>query len=91
MKLHHLLLAVFLAMASAPAAWADARGQAKEQVEFGILRFKAGEGAQIHSHPHEQIVYVLKGRMKVLSEAEVKSWIADTQAWLRRWPTLRAS
>jgi hypothetical protein len=28
---------------------------------------------------------------KVLSEAEVKSWIADTQAWLRRWPTLRAS
>jgi hypothetical protein len=27
---------------------------------------------------------------KVLSEAEVKSWIADTQAWLRRWPTLRA-
>lgn len=41
-----------------------------EQVEFGILRFKAGEGAQVHSHPHEQIVYVLKGRMKVLSEGE---------------------
>jgi quercetin dioxygenase-like cupin family protein len=41
-----------------------------EQVEFGILRFKAGEGAQIHSHPHEQVVYVLSGRMQVMTEGE---------------------
>ena len=31
-----LVFAVFVAMASAPNAWADQRGQAKEQVEFGI-------------------------------------------------------
>jgi quercetin dioxygenase-like cupin family protein len=38
------------------------------QVEFGILSFKAGQGAEVHAHPHEQIVYVLKGRMKVFTE-----------------------
>lgn len=36
MTSRHLALALFLALASAPSAWADARGQAKEQVEFGI-------------------------------------------------------
>ena len=36
MSPRHLALALFLALASAPTAWADARGQAKEQVEFGI-------------------------------------------------------
>jgi Tfp pilus assembly protein PilF len=36
MSSRHLVLALFLAVASAPEAWADARGQAKEQVEFGI-------------------------------------------------------
>jgi Tfp pilus assembly protein PilF len=37
MSSRHLVLVLFLALASAPAARAaDARGQAKEQVEFGI-------------------------------------------------------
>ena len=36
MTSRHLALALFLALASAPTAWADQRGQAKEQVEFGI-------------------------------------------------------
>jgi quercetin dioxygenase-like cupin family protein len=40
------------------------------QVELGILRFKAGEGAKVHSHPHEQIVFMLKGRMKVKTEGK---------------------
>jgi type IV pilus assembly protein PilF len=31
-----MALALFLALASALPVWADARGQAKEQVEFGI-------------------------------------------------------
>ena len=31
-----LALALLMALASAPAAWAEQRGQAKEQVEFGI-------------------------------------------------------
>jgi quercetin dioxygenase-like cupin family protein len=38
------------------------------QVEFSILRFKANEGAKIHAHPHEQVVYVLRGKMRVLTE-----------------------
>ncbi len=36
MSPRHLALAVFLALASASTAWAEQRGQAKEQVEFGI-------------------------------------------------------
>ena len=31
-----LALALFLALAAAPTAWAEQRGQAKDQVEFGI-------------------------------------------------------
>lgn len=38
------------------------------QVELAILRFNAGEGAKVHSHPQEQILYMLKGRMKVTTE-----------------------
>ena len=36
MSSRHLALALFLALASAPTAWAEQRGQAKQQVEFGI-------------------------------------------------------
>lgn len=36
MSSRHLALALVLALVSAPAAWADARGDAKKQVEFGI-------------------------------------------------------
>lgn len=35
------------------------------QVEFAILRFKKGEGAKVHWHPQEQILYMLKGRMQI--------------------------
>lgn len=36
MSIRPLALALLMAVASAPTAWADQRGQAKEQVEFGI-------------------------------------------------------
>ena len=36
MSSRHLALALFLAFASASTGWAEQRGQAKEQVEFGI-------------------------------------------------------
>jgi quercetin dioxygenase-like cupin family protein len=36
-----------------------------EQIEVGVLKYKAGEGAHEHSHPHEQIFVVLKGRMRM--------------------------
>jgi len=44
-----------------------------EQVELGLLRYKAGEGAQEHAHPHEQIFMVLSGkvRMTIAGEAFV--------------------
>ncbi len=42
------------------------------QVEFGILRFKAKEGAKMHAHPHEQVVYVIKGRMQVTTDGAVR-------------------
>jgi quercetin dioxygenase-like cupin family protein len=40
------------------------------QVEFAILRFKKGEGAKVHWHPQEQILYMLKGRMQIKSEGK---------------------
>ncbi len=36
-----------------------------EQVELGVLRYKAGEGAEEHSHPQEQIFLVLSGRVRM--------------------------
>jgi hypothetical protein len=36
MSLRPLVFALLLGLASVPTAWADQRGQAKEQVEFGI-------------------------------------------------------
>lgn len=35
-----------------------------EQIEVGLLRYKAGEGATTHAHPHEQIILVLSGRAR---------------------------
>lgn len=37
---------------------------AGEALEVGLLSFKGGEGANPHQHPHEQIVVVLKGRIR---------------------------
>jgi quercetin dioxygenase-like cupin family protein len=31
------------------------------QVEVGLLRYKAGEGAKEHAHPQEQVLLVLRG------------------------------
>src|SRR4026207_1916596 len=36
MSIRPLALALLMALSLAPAAWADVRGQAREQVEFGI-------------------------------------------------------
>jgi quercetin dioxygenase-like cupin family protein len=38
------------------------------QVEFAILRFRKGEGAKVHWHPQEQILYLLKGRMQIKTD-----------------------
>ena len=35
------------------------------QIEVGVLRFKAGEGANEHAHPHEQVLLVLSGRVRM--------------------------
>lgn len=41
-----------------------------EQIEVGFLRYKAGEGASPHSHPHEQVIYILDGRMAFTLDGE---------------------
>ena len=38
---------------------------AGEKLEMGRLTFEAGEGVVEHSHPQEQIMYVLSGKLKV--------------------------
>jgi quercetin dioxygenase-like cupin family protein len=35
------------------------------QVELGVLRYKAGEGANEHAHPHEQILLVVSGKCRL--------------------------
>lgn len=40
------------------------------QVELGILTYKAGEGAEEHSHPHEQIFLILSGKCQMTIAGE---------------------
>lgn len=42
------------------------------QIEVGRLRFKAGEGAVPHAHPQEQIMVVLRGRLRVVLDGEAR-------------------
>jgi len=42
-----------------------------EHIEIGVLKYKAGEGAQMHSHPHEQISIIISGRSRVTLDGEV--------------------
>lgn len=42
-----------------------------EHIEIGVLKYKAGEGANMHSHPHEQISIILSGRSRVTLDGEV--------------------
>lgn len=42
-----------------------------QHIEIGVLRYKAGEGASEHAHPHEQITIILKGRSRVTIAGEV--------------------
>ena len=42
-----------------------------QHIEIGLLRYKAGEGANEHSHPHEQITIILKGRSRVTIDGKV--------------------
>lgn len=42
-----------------------------QQVELGVLTYKAGQGAKMHAHPQEQIMLVMKGRMRMRLGDEV--------------------
>ena len=41
-----------------------------QSIEVGRLQFKRGEGASPHSHPQEQIMFVVSGRLKVTLEGK---------------------
>jgi quercetin dioxygenase-like cupin family protein len=41
-----------------------------EHLEIGILKYKAGEGAEVHAHPHEQIIICLSGRQRMTLNGE---------------------
>jgi quercetin dioxygenase-like cupin family protein len=40
------------------------------QVEVGLLRYKAGEGAKQHAHPHEQVLLVLSGKCRLTLDGQ---------------------
>ena len=42
----------------------------REYIEVGRLNFKAGEGAVEHAHPHEQVMYIISGKLAVDLEGE---------------------
>lgn len=43
-----------------------------ETIEVGRLSYKAGEGAEQHEHPQEQIMVVVTGRIRVVLGGETQ-------------------
>jgi quercetin dioxygenase-like cupin family protein len=41
-----------------------------EQIEVGVLKYRKGEGANTHSHPHEQIILVTRGHLRFTLDGE---------------------
>jgi quercetin dioxygenase-like cupin family protein len=41
-----------------------------EQIEVGRLRFEKGTGAVEHAHPHEQVMYILEGKLEITLDGE---------------------
>ena len=42
-----------------------------EHIEVGRFNFSANEGAVEHAHPHEQIMYIVSGKLRVEMDDEV--------------------
>lgn len=42
-----------------------------ESIEVGRLSFEKGTGAVEHAHPHEQVMVVIQGKLKVEMEGDV--------------------
>ena len=42
-----------------------------QTIEFGRLRMPKGTGAVEHAHPHEQVMYVMSGKLRVTAEGKV--------------------
>lgn len=56
-----------------------------DAIEVGRLRFKAGEGANQHSHAHEQILIVLEGRVRMTLGDEVAELGPGSGYHARAW------
>ena len=37
-----------------------------DRIQVGLITFKRGTGARPHSHPNEQWIYILKGKVRVM-------------------------
>ena len=42
-----------------------------ESIKVGRFEFKANEGAVEHAHPHEQVMYIVSGKLRVEMDGEV--------------------
>lgn len=64
-------------------AHSNAKGAAVsgEQLQMGRVRFAEGESADLHSHPHEQMIYILRGRLLVTSGNEERELGPGQGAW----------
>lgn len=51
------------------------------RLQLGRVRFAKGEGADYHSHPQEQMIYVLSGRLLVTSGEEERELLPGQGAW----------
>lgn len=55
------------------AQYSEGRGSVLRSEHFEVtkIRFPKGKGAELHSHPEEQLSFVVSGRLRVTADGEV--------------------
>lgn len=54
---------------------------AGKQIQMGRVHFAKGGGAREHAHAHEQMIYVLRGRLRAVSGGEERILVAGQGAY----------
>ena len=68
-----------LAKMDAGTGYSSANGPVVEgdRIQVGLINFKRGTGARPHSHPNEQWIYILKGRVRVMVDHQPEKLVGE--------------
>ena len=68
-----------LAKMDAGPGYSSANGPVVEgdRIQVGLIKFMRGTGARPHSHPNEQWIYILKGKVRVMVDNQPEKLVSE--------------